>query len=199
MSNIPGTAQTPQRARILQTAETLFAADSIIAVSLADIADGADVSLEELEAEFPSKNELIEDVLDIRHGDWILRLTKALSAHSSPEDRLLAIFTFLERWFAEETFHRCAFVTSYGELGPSMGWVDIMVRRHKNVFDTLILDLATEAGLPHTISSSIALLADGAQVTAAATGNIGVARDARSSAALLMAMYRMEPRDAVFD
>lgn len=198
MSTTTHHALAGNRDRILDAAETLFAAEGITPVTLQNIADHADLDATSLTAEFSTKNEIVETVLDQRHAAWMTKLQTTLNEYGTPEDKLLGIFTFLEHWFAEETFHRCAFVTSYGELGPSAGWVDIMVRRHKQAFDTLVGDLAADAALPHTIASSLALLADGAQVTAAATGRIAAARDARSSAAVLIAMYRTEPHDILF-
>lgn len=194
MSTTPHTIRT----RILDSAETLFGEHGLTAIPLVDITQQAGVTRTEFEGQFATKNNLIEAVLDARHDGWMTRLKTELDAYSSSEDKLLAIFTFLEHWFAEETFHRCAFVTSYGELGPATGWVDVMIRRHKTTFDTLVASLAEEAALPASIAASIALLADGAQVSAAVTGNIKAARDARSSAAVLIAMYRTEPRDIIF-
>lgn len=186
------------RTRALAAADRLFAEQGITATTLEQVQAVSHLTDTDLGTVFASKDLLVEAVLDDRYDNWMTGLERALAESSTPEDKLLEIFTYLERWFAEESFHRCAFVTSYGELGPSTGWVDIMVRRHRAVFDDLVTGLAAQAGLPQTLAASIALLAEGAQVSAAATGNIGAARDARSSAAVLIAMYRTEPHDIAF-
>jgi AcrR family transcriptional regulator len=185
----------PSRLQIIDTAERLFAEQGINPIGLADISAAANIDQDQLAAIFPTKNAVIEAALDDRHEKWMTRLAASVDAFTYPVDRVLSIFSFLEAWFAEESFHHCAFVTSYGELGPATGWVSDMIRRHKTAFDTFVRGLAVRADLPATITASIVLLAEGAQAAAATTQSPAPARDARTSAALLIAVYQSAPAD----
>jgi hypothetical protein len=69
-----------------------------------------------------------------------------------------------------------------------------MAQRHKESFVTLVTDLALEAGLPRELGASVALLAEGAQVSAAMTRTTSPARDARQAAAMLIALYQDDDR-----
>lgn len=144
----------------------------------------ADVS-----AEFADKDDLVGTVLNARHQTWMQHVRDACDHEQDPKGKILSIFTFLEGWFAEDTFRGCSFVNSYAELGRHQTWVADMASRHVATFTQFVEDLAVEAELPRPVGASIALLAEGAQVAAAMTGTIHPAREARMAAAMLITVY----------
>ncbi|GAA4266592.1 TetR/AcrR family transcriptional regulator [Frondihabitans peucedani] len=178
------------RVALILSADHLFTIGRIRSTSLGAVEKHAHRSHAAFIKVFRDRDDLIVAVLDYRHAAWNKHLADAIAVSQDPRDKILAIFTYLETWFAEPTFHGCAFVNAYAELGPEIPWVADYAARHKHVFIDLVTRLALEAGLPESAGTSIALLAEGAQVTAALTRTIAPAREARSAAAMLIALYQ---------
>jgi AcrR family transcriptional regulator len=181
-----------RRRQLLKSADYLFNARGIQSTDLEAVVHRASLTTDDFDGCFESKTELIEAVLDSRHTTWIGHVQDACDEVDDPRDKILAIFGYLERWFAEDTFQGCVFVNSYAELGRNEPWVAAMALRHVTRFTTIVEDLATSAGLPRHTGTSIALLAEGAQTTAALTRSISPAREAKSAAALLIALYQTD-------
>ncbi|ROQ40710.1 TetR family transcriptional regulator [Frondihabitans sp. PhB188] len=180
------------RDALIRSADQLFTAGKITSTTIDDVDDLAELSRADFDAVFDGKDALIQAVLDHRHTTWTGHLLDAIAAPDDPRDKILTIFTYLESWFAEPTFQGCAFVNVYAELGPDIQWVADSAAHHKLVFSALVTRLTISAGMPASVGASIALLAEGAQVTAALTRSIAPAREARSAAALLMAVYQLD-------
>ncbi|WP_328809814.1 TetR/AcrR family transcriptional regulator [Rhodococcus sp. NBC_00294] len=178
--------ETDHRARILSAADTLFYAKGVQAVGMDELRTEAGVPLKRLYAEFPSKSAIVTAVLDGRTTMWNNRIDEAESAHESPQDKLLSIFDFLHDWFLEDDFRGCAFINSFGELGATMPAVSDAARAHKLTFIDHVTTLAVAAGASPTVGLQIALLAEGAQTTAAITRSSETARAAREAAARLL-------------
>lgn len=147
---------------------------------------------QEIASVFASLDLLSEAVVDRRHLVWMGQVQDCCDEVAAPKDKVLAIFNLLERWFAEETFTTTVFSTIYATLGVENPWVVRMAARHLKTFTVLVEDLAVEAGLPKTLGTSIAILAEGAQVTAALTTDPSPAREARTAAAMLIAIYQTD-------
>lgn len=178
-----------RRQTIVDAADYLFNAHGILVTDLAAVAERSGVTVADIGGEFSGKDDLVETVLDARHHTWVGHVHDACDQVEDPRGKILSIFTFLEGWFAEDTFRGCAFVNSYAELGRQQAWVADMAGRHVATFTLYVEDLAVAAGLPRPLGASIALLAEGAQVTAALTGTVTPAREARMAAAMLIAVY----------
>lgn len=186
------------RDALIHSADDLFSVGRIASTTVDDIRRGAGLSQLAFDAEFSGKDDLVVAVLDLRHRTWNAHLDDATAGADDPRDKILAIFGYLETWFAEPTFHGCAFVNTYAELGPEVPWVADLAARHKVKFIDRVTGLAVEAGLPESAGTSIALLAEGAQVTAALTRTVSPAREARSAAAMLIALYQDDPGVTAF-
>ncbi|HWC22402.1 MAG TPA: TetR/AcrR family transcriptional regulator [Flexivirga sp.] len=176
-------------ARIVQAADALFYARGINAVGMDEVRTSAGVSLKRLYTAFPGKEALILAVLRFRHGIWESGLEAAVEAATTPRDRLLAIFDFLESWFAEPTFRGCGFINAFGELGPGYPSIADYVREHKRSFRKRTDQLVAAAGLPAALAPQLVLLAEGAQTTAAIFGTPAPAADARAAAESLIAAH----------
>jgi len=59
--------------------------------------------------------------------------------------RLLAVYDYLESWFAEDSFRGCSFINAFGELGPSSPVVAEYAREHKRSFQQYLAGLAADA------------------------------------------------------
>jgi AcrR family transcriptional regulator len=175
------------RERVVETADALFYARGINAVGMDEVRTAAGVSLKRLYAEFPGKEQLVLAVLASRHRLWEEGLAQAASGLDDPRERLLAVFDFLEVWFKDDAFRGCGFINAFGELGATSPAVAAAAREHKQSFQDHVARLALEAGADEALGSQLALLAEGAQTTAAIAGRADAAVQARRAAEILIA------------
>jgi AcrR family transcriptional regulator len=186
----------PARERILDAAEDLFYARGIRAVGMDLIRDTSGVTLRRLYQLFPTKDILVEAYLARRDSQWLRSLAgrvEAAGAGRGPQDRLLAVFDWLEDWFAGPGFRGCAFINSFGELGGTSPEVAAAARRHKEAFHAYLGRLANAAGASADTGGQIALLAEGAMATAAISGDPEPARRAKRAARSLLALDAGRP------
>ena len=182
-----GTETTSEtRERVVATADALFYARGINAVGMDEVRTAAGVSLKRLYAEFPGKEQLVLAVLASRHRQWEDGLAQAASGLEDPRQRLLAVFDFLEVWFRDDTFRGCGFINAFGELGATSPAVASAVRDHKETFQDYVTRLAVDAGADATLGAQLALVAEGAQTTAAIAGSPDAASVARKTAEVLI-------------
>ena len=174
------------REQVIGAADALFYARGIQSVGIDEVRTAAGISLKRMYALFPSKDAIIVEVLARRNRTWNDGIARATDASSDPTDRLLAIFDFLAAWFAEDDFRGCAFINSFGELGATNPDVAAAVRAQKSSFQQFVAGLVAEAGAPAALAPQLALLAEGAQTTAAISGNPDAASQARAAAATLI-------------
>jgi AcrR family transcriptional regulator len=172
------------REAVLDAAGRLFYARGIQAVGMDAVRAEAGVSLKRMYRLFPSKEDLVEQVLRRGHERWMGWIASASAANS--RDHLLAIYDILARWFDEEDFRGCLFINSFGELGATTPRIARLVRDHKAWFQKTVADLVADAGGPEYLAPQLAILAEGAQTTAAITGNPEAAGHARAAAEVLI-------------
>lgn len=176
--------------QLLDAAEELFYGRGIQSVGMDDIRSASGLSLKRLYQLFPAKEQLVVAYLDRRDERWRGRLADyvdaARSGDADPRGQILAVFDWLELWFAEPTFRGCAWINSYGELGAVSERVAELARTHKGAFRGYLRALAAEAGLPDETAEHLYLLAEGAMVTAGIFRSPESAGHARSAAAMLL-------------
>ncbi|HLL69465.1 MAG TPA: TetR/AcrR family transcriptional regulator [Micromonosporaceae bacterium] len=173
------------RARLLAAADRLYNARGVQAVGMDAVCAEAGVSLKRLYRLFPSKETLIEAVLAGRHETWNALVTEATRAGDGRE-RLLGIYDMLARWFETDDFRGCMFINSFGELGATAPRIAEVIRAHKAGFQIRLAELVADAGAPAWLAPQLAILAEGAQTTAAIAGTNDAAGDARRAAATLI-------------
>ena len=174
------------REAVVAAADRLFYAQGVRAVGMDAVRTEAGVSLKRIYSLFPSKDDLVVAVLRRRTGQWADGIEAAAAGSTTPRERLLAVFDFLDSWFREDGFRGCAFINSFGELGATSPAVAAAVREHKESFQRYALEVVREAGLPDDVALQVVLLAEGAQTTAAITQDADVARQARRAAESLL-------------
>ncbi|MFB7249207.1 TetR/AcrR family transcriptional regulator [Microbacterium sp. NPDC056234] len=175
------------RERILSAAEELYYRKGYAAVGMDELRAAAGVSLRRLYALYPSKNEIVSAVLERKHGEWESGLSEAVSrAGGDHRDRLLAVYGYLEDWFCTDGFRGCAFINAFGELGGTHPEVARLVRDHKASFQRSMAELVADAGGSEALAAQLSILAEGAQSTAAISGDPQVAVQARRAAEVLI-------------
>ena len=171
---------------VLEAADRLFNARGVQAVGMDAVRAAAGVPLKRLYAAFPSKDALVVAVLHRRSGTWDAGVGAASAGATSPRERLLALYDFLGQWFRSDDFRGCAFINAFGELGGVSPAVAEAVRAQKESFQRYVAGLVEELGAPPALTTQLALLAEGAQTTAAIGGTPEVAAQARAAAATLI-------------
>lgn len=187
-----GTGTTPDagsdRARVLATAQRLFNESGIQAVGMDAIRTDAGVPLKRLYRAFPAKAALVQAVLEERDREFAETLAAYVAAHgTTPLEKILAVFDYLEDWFAQPDFRGCVFINTAGELGTVSPAVAEIARAHKQSLRDFLAGLVAEAGLPDDRADQLALLANGAMATAGIMGGREPARQARQMARTLLA------------
>ena len=147
----------------------------------------AGVSLKRLYALFPGKDSLVLAVLRKRHAMWTEGLTAVVEATEGAQEKVLAVYDYLAAWFAEDTFRGCGFINAFGELGPTSPEAAAYAREHKRAFQEQLAQLVAAAGIDPALAPQLAILAEGAQTTAAIEGSPEAAAHARRAAETLVA------------
>lgn len=190
MAVTTNTVDPDVRAHITAVADELFYTRGIQSVGMDQIRTAAGVSLKKLYAAFPGKEQLIAAVLAGRHDYWERGIGQSVDAATTPRDKLLAMYDFLETWFGDDTFRGCGFINAFGELGATSPAVAEIARAHKDSFqryvEGLTLQAVPDAARAEELAAQLALLAEGAQTTAAIAGDTAPARHARLAAATLI-------------
>ncbi|TQL54923.1 hypothetical protein FB464_2473 [Subtercola boreus] len=120
----------------------------------------------------------------------------AVEKESVPVDRLLAIYDYLAEWFDTDSFRGCGFINSFGELGAVSPQVAETARVHKQQFQDYVGHLVDEVGGTPDLAAQLAILAEGAQTTAAISGQNSAAGQARRAAKTLIAVNTAPGADA---
>lgn len=178
------------RRRVIAAADRLFYEHGFRAVGMATLRSSAGVSLKHLYVLFPSKEAIILAVLEHRHELWLGEVKHTVAQADSSEEKLLAVFDFLDTWIRSETFRGCVFINAFGELGAESPAVAQRAREHKHAFRHLLGQLVDQAHLPKDLTDELMLLAEGVQATAAITGETHLAQHARRAAEALVASAR---------
>src|SRR5262245_53809363 len=172
--------------RVLDAAGSLFYARGVHAVGMDHVRDAAGVSLKRLYQLFPNKETLVTAYLQRRDVWWRDRLSTHVAQEANPRDRPLAVFDWMHGWFHEPDYRGCAWINCYGELGATSDPVAVEARTHKEGFRAFLRGLCVDAGHPAETGDHLLLLAEGAIVTSALTGDLDAALKARAAAAKLL-------------
>ena len=178
-----------RREHLVETAVELFAAQGYHATGIDQIIARAGVSKKTLYHHFRSKEELI--LAALRHYDGLFRngfMRQVEAAATSPRQRLLAVFDVAGQWFAGEAFYGCMFINAVGEYAEDDTPIRAVCRDFKRLMRGYLLELCQAAGAadPRTLADQLALILEGAIVTAQVSERTQAARIARNIASLLI-------------
>ena len=183
-------ATSEVRQRILETADRLFYQEGVRAVGIDRIIAKANVAKMSLYKHFPSKDDLILAVLKHREQSVLEFFRSALERHGKKtKNRLRAFFAALKEWFESPGFRGCAFQNAAVELADPAHPGTEFVRGHKQRFGEFLRGLVEEAvgKAAAKIAPAVALLVEGAIVTAVIQGKADAADVARNAALKLVA------------
>jgi AcrR family transcriptional regulator len=181
------------RARILDTATSLFYERGVHAVGVNEIAARAGASKLSLYRYFPSKDELVRTMLS-EHSDrihsWLDRETA--TAPPGPQ-RALAVFDLLIGWFAQPNYHGCAIVNGITDTRAEPS-VAAIARAHLHRYRDLLTDRLSGLDIddPAALARRLLLLIEGASVVTSIDGDATAGVDARAAAAALIASAQRE-------
>lgn len=174
------------RTTIVEAADRLFYGHGIGRVGMDAVRDEAGASLKAIYREFSSKEDLVIAVLERRHQLWTAGVERAVAGVDDPRARLLAVYDYLADWFDDADFRGCGFINAFAELGADSPRVAELVRDHKASFQRYLDALVVEVGAPRSLGPQLAILAEGAQTTAAIAGAPDAALSARAAATVLI-------------
>src|SRR3981081_1202054 len=176
----------PRRRR--SAARQLSYEEGVHTVGVDRIVERAGVAKATLYTLFGSKDGLVRAYLTERHDATQERMTRELAARfDTPRERLLGVFEVQGLSFTEPGFRGCAFSSANAETPPG-GSVEEVTVDHRIWIRTLFRDLGKEAGAtdPEGLARQLALLYDGAGISAWMDRDPGAATAARAIATRLV-------------
>ena len=178
-----------KRDQLIQTALELFAKNGIHATGVDSIVEQSGVTKKTLYAHFRSKEELVLAVL--RQYDELARkdfMRRVESGGKTPRARLLAVFDFAERWFQQSNFYGCLFINTIGEYSDKGTPIRQICKEYKKLVKGYIRELCEQAGAsdPQGLAEELAMLLEGATVTAQVSQNAKTAKIAKRVAKALI-------------
>jgi AcrR family transcriptional regulator len=131
------------------------------------IIERAGVAKASLYSAFGSKDELVRAYLQQRHTERAERYQRGLARFPNARAKLLGVFDILGESFRRPTFRGCAFINASAESDPG-SVVEAESDLTRAWIKAMFADLATKAGAPNprALSMQLAMLYDGAVVTA---------------------------------
>ncbi|MEW1736339.1 TetR family transcriptional regulator [Nocardia beijingensis] len=180
---------TQAKQRLLTTAEELFYAEGIRAVGLDRLLQASGVGRASFYRHFASKDDLVVAVLEDRDRRWLDWLRESVEQTGDPAARPLAVFDALAQRFARKDFRGCAFINTMVEVADRESAAHQVADRHKRRVIEYLDELLTEAQRSDAdeLAAELALLVDGAIVTAVREGTPEAASRARAIAERLLA------------
>ena len=185
--------ESKARQRIVETAERLFYAEGVRSVGIDRIIAEAEVAKMTLYNHFSSKDDLILAVLQYREEQVNEMFSKSIERHAKKGmDRLEAFFAALKDWFKSPGFRGCSFINASVELADASHPASMFAARHKETFHEMIKQIVTETAgsKAASVAPAIALMVEGAIVTAVMEGKPDPADVARDAALALMPAKR---------
>ncbi|TVT26148.1 TetR/AcrR family transcriptional regulator [Amycolatopsis rhizosphaerae] len=178
---------TATRSRILDTAAALFYERGVHAVGVQEIVRRANASKLSLYRYFPSKEDLVREML-AEHSDRIHAWLRRKTADAPPgPQRVLSVFDLLIGWFAEPGYGGCTVLNTVSDtrMDPE---ITAIARRHLTRYRALLEERLREigAGDPEGLARQLLLLIEGASVVTSIEGSPGPGADARAAAARLI-------------
>jgi AcrR family transcriptional regulator len=176
-------AKISARDRLLAAADELFYAEGVHVVGVDRIVERAGVTKASLYNTFGSKDELVRAYLENHFLRRQSRIAQILASHSSPRERLLAVFDEVEGLLAGSAFRGCRFISAAAESRPGEAG-ELVAERYRAWLWSLFTDLAKGAGATDArqVGRQLFLLYDGAAVAARMDKDRGAAAKAVRSA-----------------
>jgi AcrR family transcriptional regulator len=179
-----------KRRHVVETAYALFKRGGFHATGIDRIIAEAEVAKMTMYRHFPSKDDLIVEVLDYRARRFDRQLDRLADAAATPKQKIATIFDWYGRWFHSTDFHGCLFAHALAEFGNPEHPVFKAVAAQKNglrrrmqsiLEDMMPPDRATDA------AAALLMLIEGATLMAEMGQGDTAIRDARKAAFSIIA------------
>lgn len=147
-----------KRQHVVDTAYALFKRDGFHATGIDRIIAEADIAKMTMYRHFPSKDELIVEVLDQRAQRFERQLDRLAQEVATPERKIGKILDWHERWFHSADFHGCLFAHALAEYGAPVHPVFKAVARQKNGLKRRMQSILEEVMPPERAENAAAAL-----------------------------------------
>ncbi len=175
-----------RREHLVDTAIDLFGRNGFHATGIDTILDEARVSKRTLYRHFRTKEELI--LAALKKYDGIFRngfMRQVENRAGAPRDRLLAVYDVAASWFEGDNFFGCMFINAIGEYSETDTPIRQACCEFKSLMRGYIEDQCSALGVedPAGLAAELALLLEGAIVTAQVSRQGRVAAETAKTAA----------------
>jgi AcrR family transcriptional regulator len=183
----PGSTALSPRDRLLAAADELFYAEGVHVVGIDRIVERAGVAKASLYSIFGSKDGLVRAYLENHFRRRQTRVERILAEHTTPRERLLAVFAEVEGLLVGSAFRGCRFISAAAESRPGDAG-EVVAEEYRAWLWSLFTDLAEAAGARDAKQTGrqLFLLYDGAAVAARMDEDRGAAAMAVRSAVLAL-------------
>jgi AcrR family transcriptional regulator len=174
-----------RRDDIIKTAVGLFGKHGFHGTGVDMIMREAKVSKKTMYNYFRSKDEIILATLQYYDGLFRNNFMKQVNkSASTPEKKLLGLFDVAKDWFMQDNFFGCMFINAVGEYSDANTPIHNICLNFKTQIHDFIKELAikTHTDNPDGLADELALLLEGAIVTAQVGKNPAAADIAKTSA-----------------
>ncbi|MBN9218759.1 MAG: TetR/AcrR family transcriptional regulator [Mesorhizobium sp.] len=182
-----------KRQHVVETAYALFKRAGFHATGIDRIIAEADVAKMTMYRHFPSKDELIVEVLEYRARRFERQLDQLAQESLAPERKIARIFDWHQRWFRSPDFHGCLFAHALAEFGDPRHPVFKAVARQKNGLRQRMQAILVEMmprGRAESVSATLLMLIEGATLMAQMGEGDAAIRAARKAALDIIAASR---------
>lgn len=178
-----------RRDDVINTAIELFSKHGFNGTGVDMIMREAKVSKKTMYSYFRSKDELI--LATLQHYDGLFRnnfMKQVEKLATKPEEKLLAMFDVAKSWFMQDNFFGCMFINAIGEYSASDTPLRQICKHFKTQMRGFIKEVCIEAGAKDAdgLADELALLLEGAIVTAQVSNRTNAAKIAKNAALVIM-------------
>lgn len=178
-----------KREQLISTAQRLFSKNGYHGTGIDLILKESGIAKKTLYYHFPSKEDLIVEVLKRYDEQFSLMVDRKVKQMADdPRGRLLAIFDVAHQWFSDKSFYGCMFINAIGEYSNTDSSIRDACKGFKEKMRQYMECLCIEAGSkqPEELSEQLALLLEGSIVTAQVSQKANAASIAKKAAMLLL-------------
>lgn len=189
------TSTTAVQDKILQTAEQLIYTNGIHAMGMDLLVRTSGVARKSIYRYYATKEDVAVNALSARDVRWMHWFRTETDKATSPEARILEMFTVLKGWFESEGFRGCAFINTAGEIGDAEDPIRQLAKAHKQKLFDYALELCQQLNIeqPDVLAKQLLILIDGAITLALVMGDHNAADSARDMAQLLLNAVTKNP------
>ncbi|MGD8204314.1 TetR/AcrR family transcriptional regulator [Pantoea sp. FN0305] len=179
---------TDTQEKILETAERLIYQNGIHATGMDLLVRSSGVARKSIYRYFATKDDVAAAALNARDERWMQWFIMECNKGTSPQERILNMFTVLKGWFESDGFRGCAFINTAGEVGDPDDPVRQIAKLHKQKLMDYTLELTRQLNIeqPLALARQLLILTEGAITMSYVMGDASAADSAKDVAHLLL-------------